>query len=155
MHRPAPLPARPLGPVVRPVECRPRQWKYQLQAQVSDRFGLTVTVCHYPTGCSKWNPIEHRLFSQISQNWAGVPLRTFETVIRYITGTVTAAGLKVTALLKRGGNERGERVSDDAMQRLRLTPHAVCPTWNYTISPNARPSLCSGQSPDPSRRLLA
>ena len=60
--------------------CRPRLWKHQLQEQVSDRFGLTVTVCHYPTGCSKWNPIEHRLFSQISLNWAGKPLRTWDTV---------------------------------------------------------------------------
>jgi len=115
--------------------CRSRVWKAQLQAQLCDVWGLDVTVCHYPTGCSKWNPVEHRLFSQISLNWAGVPLRTFETVINYIAGTVTAAGLRVSALLKRGGNERGERVSDDEMRRLRLTPHAVCPVWNYTLAP--------------------
>lgn len=91
--------------------CRSRVWKAQLQEQLADACELAVTVCHYPTGCSKWNPIEHRLFSQISLNWAGVPLRTFATVMRYITGTLTAAGLRVTGLLKRGGNETGERVS--------------------------------------------
>ena len=82
-------------------------WKAQLQEQLCDACGLTITVCHYPPGCSKWNPIEHRLFSAISVNWAGVPLRTFETIVRYIAGTVTAAGLRVAALLKRGGNETG------------------------------------------------
>jgi hypothetical protein len=115
--------------------CRSRVWKAQLQEQIADACELEVTVCHYPTGCSKWNPIEHRLFSQISVNWAGVPLRTFETIMRYITGTVTAAGLRVTGILKRGGNETGERVSNHEMRRLRLMPHAVCPAWNYTIAP--------------------
>jgi hypothetical protein len=61
--------------------CRIRAWKERLQVQVSDRFGLTVIVCHYPTGRSKWNPVEHRLFSQISRNWAGVPLRTWDTLL--------------------------------------------------------------------------
>jgi hypothetical protein len=115
--------------------CRSRVWKAQLQKQLCDTCGLEVTVCHYPTGCSKWNPIEHRLFSHISLNWAGVPLRSFETIRRYIVGTVTATGLRVTASLKRGGNETGERVSDNEMCRLRLTPHTVCPIWNYTLSP--------------------
>jgi len=115
--------------------CRSRVWKAQLQEQLCDACGLTITVCHYPPGCSKWNPIEHRLFSAISVNWAGVPLRTFETIVRYIAGTVTAAGLRVTACLKRGGNETGERVSDADMRQLHLTPHTVCPAWNYTLSP--------------------
>ena len=118
--------------------CRSRVWKAQLQEQLCDTWGLDVTVCHYPTGCSKWNPIEHRLFSHISHislNWAGVPLRSFETLLRYIAGTVTAAGLRVTAILKRGGNETGERVSVEEMKALRLTPHAICPAWNYTLRP--------------------
>ena len=115
--------------------CRSRVWKAQLQEQLCDAWGLTVTVCHYPPGCSKWNPIEHRLFSFISTNWAGVPLRSFETIARYIAGTVTAAGLQVLARLKRGGNETGERVADDEMRRLRLAPHAVCPAWSYTLRP--------------------
>ena len=70
--------------------CRSRVWKAQLQDQLCDAFGLEVTVCHDPTGCSKWNPIEHRLFSFISTNWAGVPLRSFDLVERYIAGTTTA-----------------------------------------------------------------
>jgi Rhodopirellula transposase DDE domain len=116
--------------------CRSRVWKHELQEQLCDAWDLEVTVCHYPTGCSKWNPIEHRLFSHISLNWAGVPLRTFELLMRYIRGTVTAAGLMVTAILKRGGNETGERVSDEEMKTLHLEPHAVCPAWNYTLRPH-------------------
>jgi hypothetical protein len=95
-----------------------------------------VTVFHYPAGCSQWNPIEHRLFSHISLNWAGVPLRSFETVTRYIEDTETATGLQVKAVLKRGGNETGERVSDEQMRHLCLQPHAVCPAWNYTLHPH-------------------
>jgi hypothetical protein len=115
--------------------CRSRVWKAQLQEQLCDQCGLDVTVCHYPTGCSKWNPIEHRLFSHISLNWAGVPLRSFETVTRYIEGTETATGLRVKAVLKRGGNEIGERVSNEEMRRLHIQPHAICPAWNYTLHP--------------------
>ena len=115
--------------------CRSRVWKAQLQEQLADAYGLEVTVCHYPTGCSKWNPIEHRLFSHISLNWAGVPLRSFETICRYIAGTATATGLRVTAALKRGGNETGERVTNAVMAGLRLTAHAVCPAWNYSLVP--------------------
>ena len=92
--------------------CRSRVWKAQLQQQLCDACGLAVTVCHYPTGCSKWNPIEHRLFSHISLNWAGVPLRTFETVVSYIAGTTTTTGLRVKAVLKRGGKRTtGNRTS--------------------------------------------
>jgi len=116
--------------------CRSRGWKAQRQEQRCDACGLEVTVCHDPTGCSKWNPIEHRLFSQISRNWAGVPLRTFETICRSIAGTATATGLRVTAALKRGGNETGERVTDTLMAGLRLTAHAVCPAWNDTLAPH-------------------
>jgi len=78
---------------------RPRLWKKQLQKHLADRLGLTVTVCHYPTGCSKYNPIEHRLFSYISINWAGKPLRTFDTVLNFIRDTTTTTGLKVKAFL--------------------------------------------------------
>jgi hypothetical protein len=113
---------------------RSRVWKAQLQ-ELSDFASLPITVCHYPPGCSKWNPIEHRLFSYISLNWAGVPLRSFETVIKYIEGTETSTGLRVKACLKRGGNELSERVSNEMMQSLRIAPHAVCPAWSYTISP--------------------
>ena len=74
-------------------------WKQQVQQQLADQFGLEVFICHYPTGASKWNPIEHRLFSQISLNWAGKPLRTFETMLEYMRHTTTQTGLTVKAFL--------------------------------------------------------
>jgi len=103
--------------------------------QICDRFGLTLTVCHYPTGCSKWNPIEHRLFSQISCNWAGVPLRTWDTLLAFIRGTTTRSGLTVRAVLERGEYPTGQKITDAQMDALRIERHAVCPQWNYTIRP--------------------
>jgi DDE family transposase len=82
--------------------CQSRAWKLNLQDKLSDPFGLVVAVCHYPTACSKWNPIEHRLFSFITINWAGKPLRTLETMLGYIRGTSTATGLTVKAFLQEG-----------------------------------------------------
>jgi hypothetical protein len=114
---------------------RSRVWKQQLQEQLSDRFGLIVTVCHYPTGCSKWNPVEHRLFSHISLNWIGKPLRTFDTMLAYIRGTTTTTGLTVKAFLVEGVYEKGQKVSDAEMEELNLQCHEVCPNWNYTIRP--------------------
>jgi hypothetical protein len=119
---------------------RSRVWKAQLQ-ELCDACRFPITVCHYPPGCSKWNPIEHRLFSHISLNWAGVPLRSFDTVINYIEGTETITGLKVRADLKRGGYEIGERVSKEKMRSLKIEPHAICPAWSYTIQPRPEPSL--------------
>src|SRR5207249_3362779 len=75
--------------------CRPRLWKRQLQDALSDAFGLEVTVGHYPTGCSKYNPIEHRLFGPISLNWAGQPLRTWDALLAFLRGTSTTTGLAV------------------------------------------------------------
>jgi hypothetical protein len=121
--------------------CRPRLWKAQLQSQLSDRLGLSVTVCHYPTGCSKWNPIEHRLFSQISLNWAGKPLRTFETMLGYIRDTTTTTGLRVTASLLEGVYQTGKRVTTAVMNMLDVEPHVVCPRWNYTIRPRVDSTL--------------
>lgn len=115
--------------------CRPRLWKEQVQSQLSDALGLSVTVCHYPTGCSKWNPIEHRLFSQISINWAGKPLRTFETMLGLIRGTTTQSGLKVLAHTLEGVFEKGKKVTDAVMKTLNMTHHETCPQWNYTIHP--------------------
>jgi Rhodopirellula transposase DDE domain len=122
---------------------RPRLWKQQVQEQLSDRLGLTVTVCHYPTGCSKWNPIEHRLFSQISLNWAGKPLRTWEVLLGYIRGTTTTTGLTVAAFQQAGAYATGQTVSDAEMEALNLRRHDICPSWNYTIHPRT-----SGVSPD-------
>jgi hypothetical protein len=121
----------------------PRLWKQQLQEQVSDRFRLTVTVCHYPTGCSKWNPIEHRLFSQISRTWAGKPLRSWATLLGYIRGTTTSTGLRVRAGLDDRAYPKGETVSDAEMASLNLERHAVCPLWNYTIRPRPCPALAT------------
>jgi hypothetical protein len=115
--------------------CRVRAWKERLQVEICDRFGLTVTVCHYPTGCSKWNPIEHRLFSQISRNWAGVPLRTWDTLLAFIRGTTTTTGLVVQAIFEQGHYPKGQSVSDDDMDALHIDPHAILPIWNYTIRP--------------------
>ncbi len=114
---------------------RPRLWKQRLQQQLADRLRLEVTVCHYPTGASKWNPIEHRLFGPISINWAGKPLRSFETMLAYIKGTTTETGLKVKAYLLDGHYEKGVKVSDEQMKALNLEHHDVCPNWNYTIKP--------------------
>ena len=116
---------------------RSRVWKQQLQEQLCDRYGLAVTVCHYPTGCSKWNPIEHRLFGPISLNWAGHPLTTWDTMLGYLRGTTTATGLTVRAALDPGTYRTGERVSDAELATLDLTRHAVCPTWNYTLRPRS------------------
>lgn len=117
---------------------RSRVWKQQLQVQLADSLGLTVTVCHYPTGASKWNPIEHRLFSEISKTWAGCPLRSFELVQHYIDTTTTQTGLRVRAHLVTKTYTTGVKVSDEEMADLDLVPHSVCPQWNYTIYP--RPS---------------
>lgn len=116
---------------------RSRVWKHQIQEQLCDPFGLTVTVCHYPRGCSKWNPIEHRLFNHISLNWAGKPLRTFGTMLAYIRGTTTTKGLSVQAFLLEGVYETGQSVSDAEMEQLNLERHEVCPNWNYTIRPRS------------------
>jgi hypothetical protein len=109
----------------------------QIQAQLCDRYGLSVTVCHYPTGCSKWNPVEHRLFGPISLNWADQPLRDWETVLAYMRGTKTTTGLAVQAFLHEGVYNTGGSVSDVQMETLNLEHHAVCPHWNYTLAPRS------------------
>jgi hypothetical protein len=116
---------------------RSRVWKRDLQEKVADALGLIVTVCHYPTGASKWNPIEHRLFSEISKTWAGCPLRSFDDVLHYINDTKTQTGLSVQAHLVTETYEKGVKVPDEEMDALCIQPHAVCPQWNYTIYPRA------------------
>ncbi len=114
---------------------RCKLWKQQLQEKIADRFGLEVTVCHLPTGCSKWNPIEHRVFSEISKTWAGCPLRDYDTVLHYLRQTTTLTGLKVTAHLITQVYQKGIAVAEDVMAALNLTRHEVCPQWNYTLRP--------------------
>jgi hypothetical protein len=117
--------------------CRFRLWKKQLQEQLADRLGIEVMVCHYPTGASKWNPIERQLFSYISLNWAGKPLRSFETMLNYIRGTTTETGLTVKACLLDREYEKKIKVSDQEMQALNLHRRRVCPRWNYIIKPRS------------------
>jgi hypothetical protein len=113
---------------------RLRAWKLHLQA-LADRLGLPVTVCHYPPGTSKWNKVEHRLFSFISMNWRGRPLLSFEAVINLIGSTTTKSGLKVKALLDTAEYEPGQKVADDTMRALTLKPHTFHGDWNYTLEP--------------------
>jgi hypothetical protein len=115
--------------------CRPRLWKQQLQEQLADQLGLSTSVCHYPTGASKWNPIEHRLFGPISVNWAGKPLRTFAAMLAYMRGTTSESGLQVSAWLVEQVYEKGRSVSAAAMHALNIQFAEVCPRWNYTIRP--------------------
>jgi hypothetical protein len=115
--------------------CRFWLWKLELQRQLADRFGISVMVCHYPTGASKYNPVEYRLFSQLSRNWAGIPLRSFETLLSYIRGTTTRTGLTVRAFLVDQVFEKNRTVSKPARMSINLTRRPICPTWNYVISP--------------------
>jgi hypothetical protein len=116
--------------------CRARLWKQRLQKDVADRYGLVVTVCHYPTGASKWNPVEHRLFGPISTNWAGVPLRSPEVMLACLRGTRTRTGLRVSAEWRDRPYAKGVKVSDGDMEALQIIKHEVCPQWNYTIEPH-------------------
>ena len=115
--------------------CRPRRWKEQLQIKIADRFGLAVTVCHYPTGASKWNPIEHRLFSQVTRTWAGTPLTSYDVLLDGLRQTSTATGLTVQATAFDKTYEKGLSVTDAEMKLLMIQKHDICPNWNYTIRP--------------------
>jgi len=110
-------------------------WKYALQTKLCDRYGLTVTLCHYPPGTSKWNPIEHRLFSEISKNWAGKPLDSFDTMLKYIGTTETKTGLKVKATLIKRDYETGTEIAKEDVVSLNVRRHDTLPAWNYTITP--------------------
>jgi len=132
---------------------RSHLWKQQLQERLCDGLGLTITVCHYLRGCSKWNPIEHRLFGPISLNWAGKPLRTWDTVLAFIRGTTTATGLTVRVKRLEGVYATGLCVSPEEMATLNLTAHDVCPSWNYTIQPRLG-TPCVPATPVPNREVI-
>lgn len=110
-------------------------WKAGLQ-RLADEFHLTITVTHYPPGASKWNPVEHRLFGPISLNWAGQPLRSYETMLKFIRTTKTESGLRCRARLDRRNYATGRKVSPDEKAQINLKPHRVLPDWNYTIEPH-------------------
>ncbi len=113
---------------------RVRLWKIELQA-LADELGLEITVCHLPPGTSKWNKIEHRLFSFITQNWRGRPLVSHQTIVQLIAGTTTEAGLTVRSELDTGTYPKGVKVTDDQMAALNIHRHDFHGEWNYTIAP--------------------
>ena len=116
---------------------RVRLWKWELQ-QFANRTGLAITVCHFPPGTSKWNKIEHRLFSHIAMNWRGNPLVDLATIVSLIGATTSVAGLRVRSELDVGVYPSGVAVTDAQMARVHLEPHAFHGDWNYTIWPAAR-----------------
>ena len=113
---------------------RSRLWKWALQ-RLADDFDLTLSVCHLPPGTSKWNKIEHRLFSFISQNWRGKPLVSHQAIVNLIAATTTRTGLRVKAALDTRRYETALEVADEVFARLRITPHTFHGDWNYTIAP--------------------
>jgi Rhodopirellula transposase DDE domain len=117
---------------------RERLWKLRLQ-EFADEANLIITVTHYPTGASKWNLIEHRMFSAISANWAGQPLDSYETILKYIRTTTTDSGFRCRAHLNTTPYRTGVKVSDEQFRRLRLRPRKVLPQWNYSLYPRIRP----------------
>jgi hypothetical protein len=112
-----------------------RVWREHLQEKLCDRYGLTVTVCHYPPGASKWNPVEHCLFNHISRNWEGEPLESFEKTLKFIRTTTTDMGLKVRAFLNTKTYPTGVKISDERMKSLSIRNGRALPKWNYTIKP--------------------
>jgi hypothetical protein len=113
---------------------RSRLWKWALQ-RFADDFGLTLSVCHFPPGTSKWNKIEHRLFSFISQHWRGTPLVSRQAIVNLIASTTTRTGLRVKAALDTRRYATAVQVPDEVFARLKITPHAFHGDWNYTIAP--------------------
>jgi hypothetical protein len=115
---------------------RLRLWKLELQ-KFADQTGLCLSVCHFPPGTSKWNKIEHRLFSFITSNWRGEPLRDYETIVNLIANTTTAKGLKVTCRLDRRKYPTGRNVSDEEMKCINVERNKFHGDWNYVIRPRA------------------
>ncbi len=113
---------------------RSRLWKWALQ-RFADDFDVTLSVCHFPPGTSKWNKIEHRLFSFISQNWRGKPLVSHAAIVNLIAATTTRTGLRVKAALDTRRYQTAVQVPEEVFARLKITPHAFHGDWNYTIAP--------------------
>jgi hypothetical protein len=111
-----------------------RLWKWELQ-RMADATGLPISVMHFPPGTSKWNKVEHRLFSFISQSWKGVPLKTYETIVNLITSTTTRTGLKVRCKLDKRSYQVGRKISDQQMRLVNLIRADFHGDWNYTIMP--------------------
>jgi len=116
---------------------RVRLWKVELQ-KLADELKFPITVCHLPPGTSKWNKIEHRLFSFISINWRGKPLRSFRTIVELIAATTTETGLTVRAELDEKKYPKGLKISDAQLATVNIFPHDFHGEWNYTIAPNKK-----------------
>jgi len=114
---------------------RVRLWKTELQ-RLADEIGLQIQVCHFPLGTSKWNKIEHRLFSFISLNWRGKPLASYESIIELIAATTTNTGLKVYARLDQTTYPQKVKITDEQLAAVNITGHHFHPEWNYTITPS-------------------
>jgi len=115
---------------------KPHMWKVNIQKILCDQLGLEVTVLHFPPGASKWNPIERKLFSFISDNWKGTPLKTYETVLKYVRSTTTKIGLIVKARLVSKKYISGIKATEDDLNTLRIKTNRSNPIWNYTLVPN-------------------
>ena len=117
------------------------EWKVGLQ-QLADEFDLAITVTHYPPGASKWNPIDHRMFSLISGNWAGEPLVSYAKLLGYIRRTRSATGFSCRAALDTHEYRPGGTVTPADKASVRLKPRPVLPGWNYTVYPHGRHRTC-------------
>ena len=113
---------------------RNKLWKIELQG-LADKIGMEITVCHFPPGTSKWNKIEHRLFSHITMNWKGIPLEDYETVVQLIGAVKTSTGLKVKAKLDLNEYEKGKTIKEEELRQVNIRRHRFHPEWNYTIRP--------------------
>jgi hypothetical protein len=116
---------------------RSRLWKYSLQG-LADKIGLQITMCHFPPGTSKWNKIEHRMFSFITMNWRGRPLVSHEVILKLIGSTTTATGLKIACALDRRRYVTGKKITKSELKELAITFHGFHPDWNYTINPRKK-----------------
>jgi DDE family transposase len=117
-------------------------WKIRLQA-LADEFGLTITVTHYPTGASKWNPIEHRMFNLISANWRGQPLESYGTLLKHLKTTRSTVGFQCRVRLDPKNYVPGHKTSKADVARLRVRTHRLFPHWNYTIQPRVLSQLAT------------
>ena len=115
---------------------RCKLFKVELQ-KLATEINIPIEVSHFPPGTSKWNKVEHRLFSQISKNWSGRPLETLEMIVELIASTTTNTGLKVKCIVDKNTYPRGIKVSDEELEEVNITKNEFCGNWNYTVSPSA------------------
>lgn len=116
-----------------------RLWKWAITHRLALRHGLRITVAHYPPGASKWNPIEHRVFSHVQGNWAGQPLESYGKILNFLRTTTTSTGLRIRAFLLDRAYRTGVKISDEQMAALPITRHQTLPLWNYIIQPTGAP----------------